>query len=552
MVAYAIVYDAGMSLFEGSPISFLHPVRVVVETFTTTGFGSDAPWESTEMNLLVIVMDLTGVVLIFLALPVLVFPLFEEAVSTTVPTSAPDDLRDHVVVCTLTPRGETLVSELDSWDVAQLIVEPDRERAKDRYEEGYDVIHADPQSVDGLEAARLSAARCLVADDSDPINTSVVLTAKEVAEDVRTVSVVDDPNRERYYWLAGADEVLSPRALLGEGLASKVTTGVSTEVGDAIEVGEDFEVAELPIRRGSDLVGDTIAGSDIRERTGVNVMGAWFRGQFESPPSPDATLDTGTVLLVTGREGQLDRLRELTAADVRRFRRGRTAVVGQGEVGTTVASALAGAGIPHTTMDIEDARDVDVAGDATDPDDLSRAGVEDARTVILALPDDTLTEFAILVIRDLNPDIELIARAEKMENVQKMYRAGADYVLSLAAVSGRMLASTILDAEEVISLDKQVEVVRTTAPGLVGRTLAEADVRARTGCTIVAVERDGEVLTDLGPEFRIEGGDEVVIAGTDEGTNRFTEMLAYGRTTIFPSVSRSRIASKASSVSDSG
>ena len=203
-------------------------------------------------------------------------------------------------------------------------------------------------------------------------------------------------------------------------------------------------------------------------------------------------------------------------------------------------------------MDIEDARDVDVAGDATDPDGLSRAGVEDARTVILALPDDTLTEFAILVIRDLNPDIELIARAEKMENVQKMYRAGADYVLSLAAVSGRMLASTILDAEEVISLDKQVEVVRTTAPGLVGRTLAEADVRARTGCTVVAVERDGEVLTDLGPEFRIEGGDEVVIAGTDEGTNRFTEMLAYGRTTIFPSVSRSRIASKASSVSDSG
>jgi len=526
MVGYAAVYDAGMTAFEGTPISYLHALQVVVETFTTTGFGSDAPWSSSEMNVLVIVMDLTGVVLIFLALPVLVFPLFEEAVSTTVPTAAEEGLTDHVVICTLTPRGETLVDELDSWGVDHLILEPERDRAKDLYEEGYDVIHADPQSVDGLEAARLPYARSLVADDSDPVNTSIVLTAKEVAEDVRTVSVVDDPDRERYHRLAGADDVLSPRALLGEGLASKVTTGVSTELGEAIEVGEDFEVAELPIHRGSDLVGRTIAESGIRERAGANVIGAWFRGQFESPPDPNAALDNGTVLLVSGHEDQLERLKDMTMSDVRRFSRGRTVVVGHGEVGGTVSEALSATGIANTVMDLHEGPNVDVVGDATDPEALSAAGVDDARSVILALPDDTVTEFAILVVRDLNPAIELIARAEQTENVQKMYRAGADYVLSLATVSGRMLASTILEDEEVISLDKQVEVVRTRAPNLVGRTLGEADVRARTGCTVVGVERDGEVVTDLGPEFTVREGDELVIAGTDEGTNRFTETMS--------------------------
>jgi Trk K+ transport system NAD-binding subunit len=525
MLGYAAVYDAGMSAFEGTPISYLHALQVVVETFTTTGFGSDAPWSSTEMNVLVIVMDLTGVVLIFLALPVLVFPLFEQAISTTVPTAADENVTDHVVICTLTPRGETLVDELDSWDVAHLILEPERDRAKDLYEEGYDVIHADPQSVDGLEAARLSHARSLVADDSDPVNTSIVLTAKEVAEDVRTVSVVDDPDRERYHRLAGADDVLSPRALLGEGLASKVTTGISTELGEAIEVGEDFEVAELPIQRGSDLVGRTIAESGIRERAGANVIGAWFRGQFESPPDPDATLDNGTVLLVSGHEDQLERLKDMTMSDVRRFGRGRTVVVGHGEVGTTISEALSDAGVANAVMDLRDDAGVDVVGDATDPEALAAAGIEDARTVILALPDDTVSEFAILVVRDLNPGIELIARAEQTENVQKMYRAGADYVLSLATVSGRMLASTILEDEEVMSLDKQVEVVRTHAPNLVGRSLGEADVRARTGCTVVGVERDGEVVTDLGPEFTVREGDELVIAGTDEGTNRFTETM---------------------------
>jgi Trk K+ transport system NAD-binding subunit len=526
MLGYAVVYDAGMSVYEDAPISFLHALQVVVETFTTTGFGSDAPWTSAEMNLLVIVMDLTGVALIFLALPVLVFPLFEEAISTTVPTAADEELTDHVVICTLTPRGETLVEELDSWGVDHLVLEPDRDRAGELYENGFDVIHADPKSVDGMEAARLAEARCLVADDDDPVNTSIVLTAKEVAEDVRTISIVNDPERERYHRLAGADDVLSPRALLGEGLASKVTTGISAELGEAIEIGEDFEVAELPIQRGSNLVGRTIAESGIRERAGVNIIGAWFRGEFESPPAPDATLDSGTVLLVTGREAQLERLKEMTTSDVRRFRRGRTVVVGHGEVGTTVTGALSRAGVSNVVMDLIDEPSVDVVGDATDPDALSQAGIEDARTAILAIPDDTLTEFAILVIRDLNPSIELIARAEETENVQKMYRAGADYVLSLATISGRMLASTILADEEVISLDKQVEVIRTHAPGLVGRTLGEADVRARTGCTVVGVERDGEVITDLGPEFRIRDGDELVIAGTDEGTNRFTEQLS--------------------------
>jgi K+/H+ antiporter YhaU regulatory subunit KhtT len=41
----------------------------------------------------------------------------------------------------------------------------------------------------------------------------------------------------------------------------------------------------------------------------------------------------------------------------------------------------------------------------------------------------------------------------------------------------------------------------------------------------VGVERDGTLLTDLGPAFRIETGDDLIIAGTDDGTRRFVELL---------------------------
>ena len=518
---YAVAYDYGMAVYENDPQSFLQSLQIVVETFTTTGYGSDAPWETPLMNLLVIVMDITGVVLIFLALPVLLFPLFEEAMSTTVPTEVDDDLTDHVVICSYTPRGETLVGELDSWDVEHVIVEPDRDRATDLYEAGRRVIHADPQSVDGLEAAGLPVARSLVADAADEVNTSIVLTAGEVDDSVPTVSVVEEPDRERYHELAGANHVLSPRRLLGESLAGKVTTSVSTAVGEGIEIGEDFDIAELPIHRGSDLGGRTLADSGIRERAGVNVIGAWFQGEFESPPSPEATLDNGTVLLVAGREEQLQRLKDMTLSSVRQFGRGETVVVGYGEVGESIVDALDRAGLSYTVIDHEDKPGVDVVGDASEPDELRAVGVEDARTVILALSDDTDTEFATLVVRDLNPDVEIVARAEQTENVQKMYRAGADYVLSLATVSGRMLASTILADEQVISMDEQVEIVRTPADELAGQTLGEARVRARTGCTVVAVERNGDVLTDVGPDVRVEPGDELVVAGTDESVDRF-------------------------------
>jgi hypothetical protein len=158
MFGYAVVYHYGMLTFEDEPITFLHSLQVVVETFTTTGFGSDAPWVSPEVNLLVIVMDLTGVFLIFLALPVLVFPLLQEAISTTVPTAVEEELADHVVVCSYNPRAETLIAELQSWDVDYVIVEPDREVATELYEEGYPVVHEEPDSVTGLEAAGADSA----------------------------------------------------------------------------------------------------------------------------------------------------------------------------------------------------------------------------------------------------------------------------------------------------------------------------------------------------------------------------------------------------------
>ncbi|MEF8861793.1 MAG: NAD-binding protein [Haloarculaceae archaeon] len=525
LVLTAVGYQWGMRVYEGRPRTFLDSLQFAVEMFTTTGFGGDAPWQSPEMHAFITVTDLLGMAVLVGALPVFVGPLVESTLSPGAPRELETALSDHVVICSDTSRAEELMEELDANAVPYVIIEPDRERADELYTEGGRVIRADPQSTDGLTAAGLPSARALFADMSDQVDASIVLAAKEVAETVPVVSVVESPDMETYHRLAGADHVLSPRSLIGEGLAAKVTTATRTEIDEAVTVGEQFRLAEISIQHGSSLAGTTLADSGIREQSGVNVIGVWIHGEFHPAPSPDIRLGEGSVLLVSGRTDQLERVAEMTRSSIRQFQARKTVVIGYGQVGRAVSAELDDAGVPYTVVDQVDMDGVDVVGDATDSETLTRAGVEDAETVVLALPDDTTTEFATLVVRDLAPEAQIIARIEEKANISKTYRAGGDYVLSLATITGRMSASRLLTDHDVLSIEQQIRMTRELVPSLAGETIEGANIRDRTGCTVIAIVRTDEVITDVGPDTAVESDDELVIVGTDEGIRTFERVF---------------------------
>ena len=528
VVLTATGYQTGMRVYEGRPRTFLDSLQFAVEMFTTTGFGGDAPWVSAEMQAFITVTDLLGMAVLVGALPVFVTPMMESALSTTAPRELETTVTDHVVICSDTTRADELIRELEANDVPSVLVEPDRERADELYEAGKRVIRADPQSADGLDAARLSSARALFADLSDQVDASIVLAAKELTDDVPVISVVESPEAETYHRLAGADTVLSPRSLLGESLAAKATTAARTGMLDAVNIEDYVELAEVSIRRGSRLAGATLASSGIGKRSGANVIGVWVRGEFIPAPSPDTELVGGSVLLVSGRADQLERLAKMTQASVRGFAAGRTVVIGFGQVGQAVSAELDEAGLSFTVVDREDGDGVDVVGDATDPATLADAGVAEAETVVLALPDDTTTEFATLVVRDLAPDTQILARVEEQADISKTYRAGADYVLSLARVTGRMSASQLLGkGRGVVSLE-QVETTRRRLPALDGLTIGEADIRGRTGCTVLAIEHEDDVVTDIGPDTTIRSEDVLVVVGSNEAINAFEQEFESG------------------------
>lgn len=524
MVVYALLYQAGMAALEGIQVSFVRAMSVVVQTFTTVGYGEQAGlWDSDLMLVLTMLMEITGVTLIFLTLPAFILPLFEEALSSGPSTAYEGE--NHVVICEFSPTVETLVDEFQHREKPHVIVEPDRDRAVELGDRGIEVVHGNPEDVNTMEAVTLGRADALVAAADDETNASIILAAQSVNSDVKVVSLVEDEAVADYHRYAGADEVIQPRRLLGESLGRKASSAVASDIADAVEIDENLDIAELLVQRVSPIEGRTIADCGVADLPGTNIIGAWFRGEFVSPPDPDHVIDEHTILLVAGPPEGVEAMKELTLSETRRHRRGTVVVAGFGVVGSAVAETVTQSDLPTTVVDVEDKPGADVVGDVTDPQTLREAGIASARTLVLCVEDDTAALFSALVARQVAPGIEVIARANDADSVPKLYRAGAEYVLALPTVSGRLMASNLLD-EEVITPETQVELVRMEAPNLVGDSLAEADVRARTSCTVVAVSRDGELVTGVGPEFVVRNGDMLVVAGNDEAIDRFTELVS--------------------------
>jgi hypothetical protein len=210
-VAYTLIYQFLMFSVEGIQREFSAAFLVVIESFTTTGYGEDANfWSTWQLRYFGALMQLTGVSLIFLALPVFVAPWVESQISQTVPVSV-DGISDHVIIAGYTSRGQALVEELTSRDRPYVIIEPDRELASELYAEtDLTVVRGNPELLEDLQKVGLSSARALVADVGDEENASIALATQSV-EDVEVITFVEELEMAVYHDYAGANEVLSPR-----------------------------------------------------------------------------------------------------------------------------------------------------------------------------------------------------------------------------------------------------------------------------------------------------------------------------------------------------
>ncbi|WP_103027220.1 potassium channel family protein [Salinibacter altiplanensis] len=514
-------YSLGMSLWEGRPRPWYQALEVVVQTFTTTGYGEDAPWSSPQMNVLVIVIQLAGIGFILSAVDVFVVPWLREALRPTAPTTL-SGRSGHVIVCGYTPRVEVFIGEMSARGQDYVLIEPDVDRAASLYEQEYEVMEGDPTSTEVLERASVGAAKALVADVADDENASVVLAAREACPERRIITLAEDASVTRYHRAAGADVALSPRQLLGRSLAAQVPVAAAANVEEQATTGAEIDFAELIVTRHGPSHDHSLRDLRLTERFGVRMVGAWFDGTFETSVDPNVSLDAGTRLFLAGTPDQLDALRDEMAPYVRAFTPQSIILAGHGDSGEAARESLRAAHAEVTVLDLKDGKEVDVAGDVRDPDALRTCGIEDASALIIVVDDDSVATFATLIARDLNPEVQILVRTHDEMAVQNLYRAGADFVQALPTVCGRMLAATIFEDEGYRSRDRHINVVRLPASPWAGKTLGEVDPDAQTNYTVLAVYREGDFLTDPDDAlFAFEADDEVLVAGTEDGIQQF-------------------------------
>lgn len=524
LVLAAVLYQWGMGALEGDPRSFWDAVAWAGESITTTGYGKDTHWNHPVMVLFVVSVQVIGVFLIFLVFPIYVIPFLEERFETRLPTEA-GDVEDHVVIYRYGPAITSLLDRLADAGVDSVILEPDATVARRLAERGTPVVL---RGIDdgGLGAARLGRARALIANGPDDEDAALILAARQRGFEGDVLALVEEPLHRKPMMLAGADAVYTPRHILGAALAARASARISPRVAGVQQLGRKLAVREIRIEPGSELAGMTLAESAIGAETGANVIAQWVEGHLERLPTAATRLVPGGILVAVGDDDALDRLAD-RAGVVTLRQTGPFVVGGFGEVGRKVHQLLTDAGEEVVVIDKEPYDGVDLVGDMLDPTLIEKAGLAEAQAVILALNTDVATLFATVIVKDVVPVVSVIARVNQAENVERIHRAGADFALSISQVSGQMLARRLL-GEEAVAIDPLLKVRRVAPDGLVGHHPADLDLRERTGCSVVAVERGEEVLVQFGPEFRFQDGDAVYLCGAADAVSRFPRGMVEG------------------------
>ena len=233
-------------------------------------------------------------------------------------------------------------------------------------------------------------------------------------------------------------------------------------------------------------------------------------------------------------------------------------VVGYGPGERRLTTVLQQAGIPCVVVDLnpDNVRDAKaeglpaIYGDATRPHVLEVAGVMRAKCCVVAINDREATLGAVRLAAYENPTLQIFARADFLDDVERLHRAGAEIVVptelkTAVRLFAEVLRTFRLPADEVRAHIQEVrahdyERLRAEAdetPPLVLDGLDDDGVHTRTvvvrddmpasemtlgdlalpdtyGVTVLAVRRADRTIADPPPDTRLEPGDRLILLGS--------------------------------------
>ncbi|MBI5845036.1 MAG: cation:proton antiporter [Deltaproteobacteria bacterium] len=247
---------------------------------------------------------------------------------------------------------------------------------------------------------------------------------------------------------------------------------------------------------------------------------------------------------------------------------GHVIMVGYGVAGKLVSEALTASGAAHIILELNSvtvskARKTGVPiyyADATSREALLHARVETARAVVVLINDPEAARRVTLAVNAAAPSIPVIIRCRYLGEAQGLLEMGATDVVAEEVEAGVEVLARLLrrleiprnvienriseTRQELGSLNRRITVPRITVcetgalselkiesvmvaadSTAVGNTLAELDLRRKTGALAVAVKRDGVLFDPPDSAGPIKTGDTLFLVGQLEAMNRAMKLF---------------------------
>jgi voltage-gated potassium channel len=256
--------------------------------------------------------------------------------------------------------------------------------------------------------------------------------------------------------------------------------------------------------------------------------------------------------LALSESGYFRQLQEQRFRNRLRYMHNHVILCGYGRIGREIAGQLSREGVPLLVVETDpESRDAAeeqglpvLMADATLDETLVEAGIHRCRALVAALTSNAANLYVVLSARGLAPGCRLISRADSDEGERKLRQAGANQVVSPYVAGGRTMAASALrplavNFMELLSgSDCEVDEFQLSDdPRLLGdlngSTLAELELRRRTGALVLAVrtpdsrQSDGQarLIANPGGEVRLGPGQLLVVLGSQDQLASFADLL---------------------------
>lgn len=177
-----------------------------------------------------------------------------------------------------------------------------------------------------------------------------------------------------------------------------------------------------------------------------------------------------------------------------------------------------------------------IHGDATDEEVLQKAGILNAKGLIVCLGEDSDAVLTVVTARSMDKDLFIVARANGEKTANKLTKIGANRVVSPHHIGGFRMASFAMnptvadfidDIQDLSNKEVRIDdiIVSASSP-VAGHTIAERLSNRTHGATVLAIHKqDGEAIINPTGDILIEAGDRLILLGTRDRLDAVLQLL---------------------------